>query len=147
MTSKRKELTFQDCAAIMARIAGDDRPLHRKPERIGIQVMFPEATIGPLPTVGVVNLCEGFDWDSGTMLITPERPLTVLTHDEVLAIQQSRAEGSNWHHMKRLERFRLEDKRKSAIITDLSSALLARGMTQEEIDNIISAVDADKPRW
>jgi len=42
-----------------------------------IAVKLPYATVGPMPTVDVRSISTGFDWDSGKLIIQPERVLTL----------------------------------------------------------------------
>lgn len=78
------------------------------PTSLRICVIPADATMGPQPTTGVKAIVEGFDWDQGCVLVSPEQPLTVLSAEQVKDIQQSMRQGSNWHTYRRHERMQLQ---------------------------------------
>lgn len=103
-----------------------------------ICVIPADATMGPQPTTGVKAIVEGFDWDSGTVLITPEQPLTVLSAEQVRDIQQSMRQGSNWHTYRRHERMQLQiDALSKALEDELCSD--ANGNQSTDKDVIVRA--------
>jgi hypothetical protein len=67
-----------------------------KQRKLGI-VVVSEGKIGPTPTVEVKQASFGFDWDSQTFLIFPEKPLTALNRDEVDAISKSVKDSQSFH--------------------------------------------------
>lgn len=73
-----------------------DRDRQRK---LGI-VVVSEGKIGPTPTVEVKQASFGFDWDSQTFLIFPEKPLTALNREEVDAISKSVKDAQSFHTLK-----------------------------------------------
>lgn len=52
-------------------------------------------------TVEVERLDAGFDWEAGRIIITPARPLTELSSEDVEAIRKSVREGTSWHAYQR----------------------------------------------
>lgn len=78
------------------------------PTALRICVIPADSVMGPSPTTGVRAIVEGFDWDHGTVLISPEQPLTVLSAEQVQDIQKSMRQGSNWHTYRRHERMQLK---------------------------------------
>lgn len=57
-------------------------------------------------TTEVTGIYEGFDWESGQMIIEPARPLTELSPEQVDAIAKSVREGSSWHAVEREKKLR-----------------------------------------
>ena len=57
--------------------------------------------VGATSVVGVKGIQQGFDWDAGKLLITPEVPLTPLTPDQVTEITKSVRLGQSWHAYQR----------------------------------------------
>ena len=52
-------------------------------------------TIGGTPTVNVKSIHAGFDWDSGKLLIYPEKDLRTIEADELLALRKA-SEKEGW---------------------------------------------------
>lgn len=108
------------------------------PTALRICVIPADSVMGPQPTTGVKAIVEGFDWDSGTVLITPEQPLTVLSAEQVRDIQQSMRQGSNWHTYRRHERMQLQiDALSKALEDELCSD--ANGNQSTDKDVIVRA--------
>jgi len=55
--------------------------------KVRIKVCSPGG-LGATPTVEVKSVMRGIDWDSGSFLITPEKPLTVLTDEQLEAVKK-----------------------------------------------------------
>lgn len=53
--------------------------------------------VGPLPSVAVCTAQHGFDWESGTFLLSTSEKLTKLSQEEVDAIRESVRKGQSWH--------------------------------------------------
>ena len=106
----------------------------RPPTALRICVIPADATMGPQPTTGVKAIVEGFDWDSGTVLISPEQPLTVLSAEQVLDIQKSMRQGSNWHTYRRHERMQLQiDALSKALEDELCSDANGNQSTDKDV--------------
>lgn len=69
-------------------------------------VVFNPGSMGGTPTVGVQGFHSGIDWNNGQVLITPHRPLTVLTAEDVKAIHTSALSGQSWHAYQAQKRLR-----------------------------------------
>ncbi len=57
-------------------------------------------------TTEVQGIYAGFDWEAGRVVITPAKPLTELTPEQVDAIEKSVRQGSSWHAYQREEKLR-----------------------------------------
>ena len=53
---------------------------HDDPEVV-ISIKLPYSTVGAMPTVGVKSAQNGFDWDSGKFILTPEEHVTPSDRD------------------------------------------------------------------
>lgn len=82
---------------------------HYRDLRLTVEVCSPGA-VGGTPTVDIVTLQGGCDWDASKVLMRPAQPLTVLSAEDVAAIHASVRAGSSWHayqaHKKLHERIR-----------------------------------------
>ena len=106
----------------------------RPPTALRICVIQADSTMGPSPTTGVRAIVEGFDWDHGTVLISPEQPLTVLSAEQVLDIQKSMRQGSNWHTYRRHERMQLQiDALSKALEDELCSDANGNRSTDKDV--------------
>lgn len=104
------------------------------PTALRICVIPADSTMGPSPTTGVRAIVKGFDWDSGTVLITPEQPLTVLSAEQVQDIQKSMRQGSNWHTYRRHERMQLQiDALSKALEDELCSDANGNQSTDKDV--------------
>lgn len=104
------------------------------PTALRICVIPADSTMGPSPTIGVRAIVKGFDWDSGTVLITPEQPLTVLSAEQVQDIQKSMRQGSNWHTYRRHERMQLQiDALSKALEDELCSDANGNQSTDKDV--------------
>jgi hypothetical protein len=48
-------------------------------------------------TTEVQSIAAGFDWEAGRVVITPAKPLTELSPEQIAAIEKSVREGGSWH--------------------------------------------------
>ncbi len=76
---------------------------------LSVEVYAP-GTVGGSPTVPVIGLALGFDWDSGKLIIRPEKQLTQLTPDQVESIVKSVREGNSWHAYERYKQHKAREK-------------------------------------
>lgn len=94
---------------------------------LSVEVYAP-GTVGGSPTVPVIGLGLGLDWDSGKLIIRPEKPLTQLTLEQVEAIGKSVREGNSWHAYERYKQHKAREKElvdQLATITAQRNELLA----------------------
>ncbi len=64
--------------------------------KLCIQVSSP-GHVGGTPTVSVDHMINGFDWDTGKIIIVPSKPLSVLSEADVKAIHESLKLGQSWY--------------------------------------------------
>jgi len=57
-------------------------------------------------TTEVDSIAAGFDWEAGRVVITPVKPMTELTPEDVEAITKSVRAGGSWHAYKSREKLR-----------------------------------------
>lgn len=126
----RKPLTPDQLIAILVNRVNECGAIHR----IAVPVELPRSTIGARPTVQLVDLSLGFDWDKGTLFLHPEQPLTPLTSAELEEIKRCRAEGQSWVMYKALERWTHERDDLLDVINRLRQALMLTGMSTSELD-------------
>lgn len=69
-------------------------------------VVHDPGSLGPTPSVEIVSMQAGFDWDNGTMLLKPAQPLTKLTAEQVEAVMDSARKGHSWHAYQAQKRLR-----------------------------------------
>lgn len=96
MTSiaQRKALTLTQAVEVFdqAKPRGDaprGHALHVK--------VFAPGSVGGTPSVAVTAMHIGIDWDAGKLLIDTDKPLTILSPEDVAAIHKSAKEGQSWH--------------------------------------------------
>ena len=139
----REAISFTQFAEAVARL---DETRGRHIERIGIPVELAHSTIGALPTVAVVSVTQGMDWDAGTLMLSPQQPLTPLTPDELAEIKRCRQEGQSWAIYKAHERWQGERNGLVDTINKLRTALLQRGMSTEELNTLAGVAPTIRPR-
>ncbi|EGK7902744.1 hypothetical protein IO210_004615 [Salmonella enterica] len=115
-------------------------------ERICVLVELPHASIGARPSVAMVDFSTGFDWDSGTLFLHPEQPLTPLSPAELEEIKQCRADGQSWAVFKAFERWQLERDELVDTILKLRSALLTTGMSTAELELLAGLAPQARPK-
>lgn len=114
--------------------------------RFCIPAELPHATIGPAPSVRVVQAAMGFDWDQGTMFLYPEQPLTTLTPDDLEEVKRLRREGQSWAMHKAYERWYAEYDALVDMAIQLRARLLQQGMSMEELIAFAGEVPRKKGR-
>lgn len=67
-----------------------------RPWQIVVRTHNPGALSGG-QTSDVQGIYAGFDWEAGQVIVTPVKPLTELTPEQVQAITKSVREGQSWH--------------------------------------------------
>lgn len=115
-------------------------------KRIALPVERPVCSLGPTPSVAVVDYSLGFDWDSGTLFLTPEQALTPLTADELEEIKRCRREGQSWAIYKARERWDMEKDALVETVNKLRTALLQRGMSTDELAELAGPAPSTRPR-
>jgi hypothetical protein len=72
--------------------------------------VFAPYSVGGTACVGVTAIHSGIDWDANKIMLQTERPVTLLTPEDVAAIHKSAKEGQSWHayqmHKKLSDRIR-----------------------------------------
>lgn len=96
---------------------------HRDRCRLVVQVNNP-GSIGGTPCVPVSSIEAGFDWDSGKLLLRTEKPLTVLSSEDLRALHESASKGQSWHTYQIL-------KKKDARIRELEDELSKLNSTDQ----------------
>lgn len=114
-------MKFSKFSELVARLWSNPLTQRRDPE-ITIFVHSP-GRIGPSPSVEVGGIHAGFDWDAGQVMIYPAQPLTVLTLEQVSAIEESVRKGQSWHAYQAHKKHREEVKELTAQRDDLLAAL------------------------
>lgn len=99
--------------------------------KLVVRVHLPGA-LGGTPATNVTGFLQGFDWDSGKLLITTEAQLTQLSAEEVQAITKSAREGQSWDSLQ----LHKENKRLQAENTGLKAALVAAHNPDEAADAV-----------
>lgn len=79
-------------------------------------------------TTEVANIAVGFDWEAGRVILTPAKPLTELTPEQVNAIEKSVREGGSWHAHEAQKRLRERALKAEARVAELEIELAARGV-------------------
>ncbi|EPT1451883.1 hypothetical protein ACVOZ6_003471 [Escherichia coli] len=141
----REFIPFGQFAGTVARLNETGSGRSGRIERVAIPVERPTASIGPSPSVLVVNVSAGFDWDSGTLFIHPQHPLTPLTPDELEEIKRCRKEGQSWAVYKAHERWQVERDGLVDTVNKLRTALLQRGMSTDELQSLAGEAPTVRP--
>lgn len=116
---------------------------------LSVEVYAP-GTVGGSPTVPVIGLGLGIDWDSSKLIIRPEKPLTQLTPGQVEAIERSVREGSSWHAYERYKQHKAREKELSdqlASVTAQRDELLEalKGITYKDGEEYFTAIQDGAP--
>ena len=83
-------------------------------------------------TTEVDSIAAGFDWEAGRVILTPARPLTELTPEQVAAIEKSVRAGGSWHAYEAQKKLRERALKAEARVAELESELdVARGVKGE----------------
>lgn len=99
-------MKFSMFSEVVARLWSNPMHQRRDPE-IKIVVHVPGCA-GPTPSVPVVGIMAGFDWDAGQMMIEPAQPLTTLTAEQMADITASVRKGQSWHAFETYKKHRAE---------------------------------------
>lgn len=91
------------------------------PIQVAVKVFAPGG-IGPQPTVAVSGISPGIDWDKGKVLIETERPVTLLTPEQVADITKSVSGGQSWHAY---QQYKVLSERIKALETSLKAFVTA----------------------
>lgn len=70
-------------------------------------------------TTEVDSIAAGFDWEAGRVVITPAKPMTELTPEDVEAITKSVRAGGSWHAYKSQEKLRERALKAEARVAEL----------------------------
>nr|DAM52196.1 MAG TPA: hypothetical protein [Caudoviricetes sp.] len=114
-------MKFSKFSELVARLWSNPQTQRRDPE-VTILINAP-GRIGPSPSVEVEAIHAGFDWDAGQVIIFPTHPLTVLTPEQVSAIEESVRKGQSWHAYEAHKKNRAEIKELTAQRDELLAAL------------------------
>ncbi len=91
-------------------------------------------------TTEVDSIAAGFDWDAGRVVITPSKPMTELTPEDVEAITKSVRAGGSWHAYKSQEKLRERALKAEGRVAELEIAAEAAA------DQLRAAVLAERER-
>jgi hypothetical protein len=89
-----KPITVAVAMAVLAE--AKSRGENRKDFQLKVRVLSPGA-IGGSPCVSVTSMHLGIDWNDGRVLIDTDKPLTILSPEDVAAIHKSAKDGQSWH--------------------------------------------------
>ncbi|EDL8063731.1 hypothetical protein CTA21_16395 [Salmonella enterica] len=138
----REPMTLAQLAGAVARM--NDTRMSRI-DRIAIPVELPHATLGASPSVAVVSVNPGIDWDSGTLFIYPQQKLTPLSPEDLEEIRQCRKDGQSWAVCRAYERWEGERDELVDTIHKLRTALLQRGMSTDELATLAGEAPTVRP--
>lgn len=93
---------------------------HSRPHRLVIKKFNPGGMVGHGSTE-VARIDAGFDWTAGRVIITPAKPLTELTPEQVDAIEKSVRAGGSWHAYEAQKKLRERIRALEAQITALKA--------------------------
>lgn len=80
-------------------------------------------------TTEVESIAVGFDWEAGRVILTPAKPLTELTPEQVQAIEKSVRQGGSWHAYEAQKKLRERALKAEARVAELEIELdAARGV-------------------
>lgn len=63
-------------------------------------------SIGGTPRVPLERMQAGFDWDAGVVLLYPEKPLSLLSPEQLVQLEASAREGQSWHALESQKKLR-----------------------------------------
>lgn len=117
----------------------------RRPYTIRISVLRP-GSMGSSPSVEVIAVDEGIDWDQGTLFLRPEETLTALSPDDVLAIRKSVSLGQSWHSFEEFKVQNAKVKLAEARLTWLANeeAMVKHLLTQDGVRYTIRWPNAEE---
>ena len=91
-------------------------------------------------TTEVDSIAAGFDWEAGRVVITPAKPMTELTPEDVEAITKSVRAGGSWHAYKSQEKLRERALKAEARVAELEM------QAEAAADQLRAAVLAERER-
>ena len=91
-------------------------------------------------TTEVQSIAVGFDWEAGRVVITPAKPMTELTPEDVEAITKSVRAGGSWHAYKSQEKLRERALKAEARVAELEM------QAEAAADQLRAAVLAERER-
>lgn len=94
------EISLEEAIDRLQAIQDRGAPRHRS---LAIRRFNPGAAAA-FQTVAVRAIDAGFDWEAGSVVLTPAKPLTELSAEQVAAIQASVRAGNSWHAYERFKR-------------------------------------------
>lgn len=125
-------MELKSAAELLQRMADSSGNQYRDVQ-LSVRIFKP-GMIGGTPCVPVKRLDQGFDWDAGKVLITPDVELTTLTAEEVADIRKSVADGQSWHAHQVQKKLRDERDELRAKVEELEQTIAANALGQAEID-------------
>jgi hypothetical protein len=63
-------------------------------------------SIGGTPRVALERVQAGFDWDAGVVLLYPEKPLSLLSPEQLVQLGESARAGQSWHALEAHKKLR-----------------------------------------
>lgn len=88
-----KTLTVDEAIKLLGRFQAANR---NRALRLVVRRENPGALSGQ-QTTDVSALAMGIDWEAGTVIVEPAKPLTELSPEDLQAIRKSVAKGTSWH--------------------------------------------------
>lgn len=101
--------------------------------------------LGAMPTVEVKSVHRGIDWDSGSFLITPEKPLTVLTEEQLEAVKKAARDAQSFEAYDYNKKLKAENKSLSEEVARLKSELSIYGVQQSQPKEPLPVINVDIP--
>ena len=101
--------------------------------------------LGAMPTVEVKSVHRGIDWDSGSFLITPEKPLTVLTQEQLEAVKKAARDAQSFEAYAYNKKLKEENKRLLEEVTVLKSVLSSYGVQSAQAKTPLPTLNVDIP--
>lgn len=99
-----KAVTVAEAAARLVNLA-EHAPEHQE-RRLTVRLHNPGGLTGT-PTVDVIGVHVGIDWDASKVILHTDKQLTALTPEQVEGVMQSVRTGQSWHALERERELRL----------------------------------------
>lgn len=97
-------VTVAEAAARLTNLA-EHAPEHQE-RRLTVRLHNPGGLTGT-PTVDVIGVHVGIDWDASKVILHTDKQLTALTPEQVEGVMQSVRTGQSWHALERERELRL----------------------------------------